>query len=52
MMKNICELTVASDELKYVDSMVLWACFVEENGMDRGGRNVIGERKRFDVSSR
>jgi hypothetical protein len=52
MMKNICELTVASDELKYVDSMVKLACFVEENGMDRGGRNVIGERKRCDDVSR
>ena len=32
--------------LKFVDSMVKLACFVEENGMDRGGRNVIGECKR------
>jgi hypothetical protein len=43
-MKNFCELSV--DGLKIVDSMVKLAGFVEENGMGRGGRNVIGERKR------
>jgi hypothetical protein len=44
MMKSFCELSV--DGLKFVDSMVKLAGFVEENGMDRGGPNVIGERKR------
>jgi hypothetical protein len=44
MMKNFCELTV--DGLKSVDSMVKLAGCVEENEMDRGGRNEMGERKR------
>ena len=45
-MKNFCELSV--DGLKFVDSMVKLAGFVEENGMDRGGRNEMGERKGGD----
>jgi hypothetical protein len=44
MMKNFCELTV--DGLKFVYSMVKLAGCVEENGMDRGGRNVMREHKR------
>jgi hypothetical protein len=44
MMKNFCKLTV--DGLKVVDSMVKLAGFVEENGMDREGLDIIGERKR------
>jgi hypothetical protein len=34
-----------------VDSMVKLAGFIEENGMDRGGRNEIGERKVGDEVS-
>ena len=52
-MKNFCELSV--EGLKFVDSiisMVKLAGFVEENGMDRGGRNVIGERKGGDEVSK
>ena len=43
-MKSFGELSV--DGLKFVDSMVKLAGFVEENGTGRGERNVIGERKR------
>jgi hypothetical protein len=43
-MRNFCELSV--DGLKIVDSMVQLAGFFEENGIGRGGRSVIGERKR------
>ena len=43
-MKNFCKLSV--NGLKIVDLMVKVAGFVEENGMGRGERNVIGERKR------
>ena len=42
--EELFELSV--DGLKIVDSMVKLAVLVEENGMGRGGRNVIGERKR------
>ena len=49
-MKNFCELSV--DGLKFVELMVKLAGFVEENGMDRGGRNVIGERKELDEVSK
>jgi hypothetical protein len=41
---RVTELSVGG--LKVVDSMVKLAGFVEENGVDRGGRNVIGKRKR------
>ena len=40
------------DGLKFVDSMVKLTGFVEENGMDRGGRNIIGERKELDEVSK
>jgi hypothetical protein len=40
-MKNFCKLSV--EGLKFVDLMVNLAGFVEENGMDRGGRILIGE---------
>ena len=40
-MKNFCELSVDG-----FNSMVKLAGFVEEKGMDRGERDVIGERKR------
>ncbi len=55
-MKNFCELSVDGLKsfcrwvvcrwMKIVDSMVKLAGYVEGNGMGRGGRNVIGERKR------
>jgi hypothetical protein len=48
MMKIIGELSVDASGLKFVDSMVKLAVFVEKNGMDRGGRNEIGERKGGD----
>jgi hypothetical protein len=48
MMKIIGELSVDASGLKFVDSMVKLAGFVEKNEMDRGGRNEIGERKGGD----
>jgi hypothetical protein len=42
---GFCELSV--EGLKFVDPMVKLAGFVEENGMDQGGRNIIGEKMRL-----
>jgi hypothetical protein len=38
--------------LKVVDSMIKLAGCVEEDGLDRGRRNVIGERKGGDEVSK
>jgi hypothetical protein len=48
-MKNFCKVSV--EGLKFVDSMVTLAGFVEENRMDRGGWNVVRERKRSRLRS-
>jgi hypothetical protein len=60
MLQGVCEMEAGSEQCKepdeekllrvdcrwIVDLMVKLACFVKENGLDRGGQNVIGERKR------
>ncbi len=50
MMKIFCEVSV--DGSNFVDSMVKMAGFVEEKGMDRKGRNVIGELNGGDKVSK